>query len=1292
MCAVSRPFAVLLLAIGTAPASAAGLSSTPAPQGASREDRSSVRQLEQYTAGESPDGLPRSVDLRPWLPEVGEQTMNDCAAWAFGYAGRSYLEAIDQGWKPDAPERIFSPTFIYNQVNQGVDQGSRIDRVLKLLQEQGAATLATAPYLARDFLTQPPARASEEAGIFRIADYGVLPDGNWIRQALAEGYIVLCCVRTNPVFSSGRYDAYTKELHAKGQAARRPDQPHGFHAMAIVGYSDDREAFLFMNSWGKAWGDGGYVWVTYEVLEKFNQDGVESELMDFAVVMFDRREPVAKVDGKYQALPLDTLQAHGFGTYSGYDAAASAGEYRYSVALRGGDELLKRVEQVEWKVPSPQGERSLVSRDPASSFRTSFRSTQAALTVVGTATLTSGHTTPVQAALQVPATQKRQLSLERVDAFYEADDRGNLWRWTLLPRLADADWRDLREIRYEFDGADGPAPPAPYTHAGGLPPAWTPESLAMPSFRTAEPQAGRALLRFVDGTEHELLFRAEPFSDPVRRELGRDIVWRPVGTDGDRHWSFYELQIRYPEAWADNILGIRIGTGNLVDWQSHEAQAVTGPGPRMHVFHGYARRPFASSALAWFRTPHPSLGRTTPVTSFEIHAFDPACAWVIPEFEDTTLLVAGRGFGIESEDRYLGEIDGVPTWETTVWVDGTANIMAVNEVHWTTPEGELHFTRDDDATPGPIEGYAFTVRTQEPFPVRARCTMWNGESFDLERRIGLYAPHNDAIAVDLTDITPHELAEAAPDRVLAAARLAGPPEALQGLRDVIAYAPRAWGGLLPMQLGSFSFNTAAQIGEELGRIEAPRGQPVDLLLRYHDGSVAWLAGIPHALAPAPAQPPLQAIARERFAGWREGVPQWTAELRLRGMHDLLAQLDSVQWEFLPDQPGTPGGVIGTPQQTRAAQAHVTGPGRVRATLRFRQQAGIAEQVVETRILTMSPRGTGPARISVERGWVADPLEEFGPSVDPWAIEYPPTPYLFRIEGTPAALAEIEQVEWLLRDTWAEQYARDNGEELPAPERHLRQATTTQGGFAWSTGFHPDSSDLLVEALLTLRSGETRKLGPLTFNDGIEASELRWETPAVESRPWGTVEGKQAMLVIAGLPRSQDSTRLLRAQFRFDQELTPAAGLPAAAWERPMTRRAYLALQPGVLQGSLQQLRQDGDMGFDEKEVDLRVDGSFAIEGGDSSPTLHLEASEEASGSFWYLSLRAPESLLMQADCAVWTVWRNGQSQSYRVLDRIGERSDGFELRLHGARPERLELHLERAGSVLPASSFALEKP
>ena len=131
-----------------------------APQGATREDRAVVRGLEDFTAGAQPDGLPRSVDLRPWLPAVGRQTMNDCAAWAFGYAGRSYLEALDQGWKPNGPATVFSPTFIYNQVNGGIDQGSRVDKVLELLMTKGAATLATAPYLAKDHLTQPNARAT----------------------------------------------------------------------------------------------------------------------------------------------------------------------------------------------------------------------------------------------------------------------------------------------------------------------------------------------------------------------------------------------------------------------------------------------------------------------------------------------------------------------------------------------------------------------------------------------------------------------------------------------------------------------------------------------------------------------------------------------------------------------------------------------------------------------------------------------------------------------------------------------------------------------------------------------------------------------------------------------------------------------------------------------------------------------------------------------------------------------------------------------------------------------------
>lgn len=37
----------------------------------------------------------------------------------------------------------------------------------------------------------------------------------------------------------------------------------GYHAMAICGYDDSKNAFRVINSWGKNWGDAGYTWLDY---------------------------------------------------------------------------------------------------------------------------------------------------------------------------------------------------------------------------------------------------------------------------------------------------------------------------------------------------------------------------------------------------------------------------------------------------------------------------------------------------------------------------------------------------------------------------------------------------------------------------------------------------------------------------------------------------------------------------------------------------------------------------------------------------------------------------------------------------------------------------------------------------------------------------------------------------------------------------------------------------------------------------------------------------------------------
>jgi hypothetical protein len=95
-----------------------------------------------------------SVDLRPKFPPVGKQEMNDCTTWSMS-AIKAYHEVLDQGWAADRASRTFSPRFLYNQVNDGRDNGSSPINVLNLLKDKGCATLATCPYVPGDFRGRP---------------------------------------------------------------------------------------------------------------------------------------------------------------------------------------------------------------------------------------------------------------------------------------------------------------------------------------------------------------------------------------------------------------------------------------------------------------------------------------------------------------------------------------------------------------------------------------------------------------------------------------------------------------------------------------------------------------------------------------------------------------------------------------------------------------------------------------------------------------------------------------------------------------------------------------------------------------------------------------------------------------------------------------------------------------------------------------------------------------------------------------------------------------------------------
>ena len=210
------------------------------------------------------DSLPRRVDLSPSLPPPGDQgQQGSCVAWTVAYALRSYQAHVrDQAPIVLAPgaidsARVFSPAFVYNQINNGRNGGTYFGDALNLMQDVGAAPLSQMGYDPADFTSQPDSAALANAGHFRLlswkrVDYKDILE---VKSQVNAGYPVMIGATVDDGFMHAGKDFTWRA--ASGEA-------RGSHAMLVVGYDDDRHAMRVINSWGTAWGDGGYYWLDYD--------------------------------------------------------------------------------------------------------------------------------------------------------------------------------------------------------------------------------------------------------------------------------------------------------------------------------------------------------------------------------------------------------------------------------------------------------------------------------------------------------------------------------------------------------------------------------------------------------------------------------------------------------------------------------------------------------------------------------------------------------------------------------------------------------------------------------------------------------------------------------------------------------------------------------------------------------------------------------------------------------------------------------------------------------------------
>jgi hypothetical protein len=223
-------------------------------------------------------------------------------------------------------------------------RGAQIHWALDLMKDKGAVKMLEIER-QRDF---PRVALSnyDDSRRYTIADYVTLfgrGDKNkanltvrMVKKSLAEGRPVIIGMNTPNSFM---------EAEGVWQPRESSDDYYGGHAMCVVGYDDERSggAFEVMNSWGRKWGNGGFIWIPYKTFSDFVMEGYEmienlaaySDTVKYAgTVQVETRsittfqtEPLTFIEGVYRvSRPLSQ------GTEFRFVAGSSESAYVYAFA------------------------------------------------------------------------------------------------------------------------------------------------------------------------------------------------------------------------------------------------------------------------------------------------------------------------------------------------------------------------------------------------------------------------------------------------------------------------------------------------------------------------------------------------------------------------------------------------------------------------------------------------------------------------------------------------------------------------------------------------------------------------------------------------------------------------------------------------------------------------------------------------------------------------------------------------------------------------------------------------
>ena len=228
------------------------------------------------------NNFPAIKSLRVYAPSVQMQNGNSCTGFAVAYSALSIMHNYKLGIKKEFQKKFtaFDPYFLYSISHDKKDDlkdcndATIMSFAFYNLKNFGCKKYWMTPFL--DCNKKAKSKYFSVSNPYRIKNYtkfnaDILNDEKKIRNSIKEAInsgkpVVVGLKYTNSMAGKGFEDGTVGK-----DGLWEPiyyDKKNGGHAVTVVGYSNYKfgGSYEIMNSWGKKYGENGFMWIKYNDL------------------------------------------------------------------------------------------------------------------------------------------------------------------------------------------------------------------------------------------------------------------------------------------------------------------------------------------------------------------------------------------------------------------------------------------------------------------------------------------------------------------------------------------------------------------------------------------------------------------------------------------------------------------------------------------------------------------------------------------------------------------------------------------------------------------------------------------------------------------------------------------------------------------------------------------------------------------------------------------------------------------------------------------------------------------